>query len=70
MHEQYTEELFDYDSKKLELALDREPDVTKDRVSFKDSLKLLEVYSLQKIYEDNIVTIDGMEIIEKPQITI
>lgn len=70
LNELYTEEVFEYDSRKLELALDRVNDVTRDRINFKDTLKLLEVHALQKMHEENVVQIEGIEIFEKPHLTI
>lgn len=65
--------------------------MTKDRVSPKETLKLLEIYALQKFYEsnpsyfnknqktnnslvlsrnDNIISIEGVEIADRPHLTV
>ena len=52
-NETYTEDQFDYDQKKLDLTIDRVPDVTKDKVNPKETLKFLEIYAFQKFHESN-----------------
>lgn len=45
--------VLNYDDKKINLALDRVPDVTRDRVNPKDTLKLLELHAVEKIFTLN-----------------
>ncbi|CDW74407.1 UNKNOWN [Stylonychia lemnae] len=67
---EYTDEEFHYDQKKIDLALDNDPIIKKDSIRIKDSLKLLEIYALQNFYKESTIQIDGMEIVERPEITI
>lgn len=66
----YTEEEFDYKQVKLDLAIDGDPFLTKDKVRHKESLKLLEINVLQKMHEESTMAIDGIEIVERPEITL
>jgi hypothetical protein len=43
---EYTDEEYNYDQKKLDLALDNDPCIKKDSIRIKDSLKMLEIYAL------------------------
>ena len=63
------ERVFDYDRKKLMLTLEKEKDVTQERISHKETLKSIEVNSLQAFYPENKVMINGFEICEKPEIS-
>ena len=67
---EYTLEEFDYNQVKLDLAVDGDPFITKDRVKHKESLKLLEINALQKLHEESTMAIDGIEIVERPEITL
>jgi hypothetical protein len=43
---EYTDEEFNYDQKKLDLALDNDPCIKKDSIRIKDSLRMLEIYAM------------------------
>jgi hypothetical protein len=51
-------------------VLDREPDITRDRVSVKESLALLELHAMQKIHTLNLIKIEGVPAFyERPNFT-
>ena len=64
----YTEDVLDYDALRFDLVLQRVKDVTKDKISFKETLKNLEICALHKMSIPNEYEIDGIEIEERPEI--
>ena len=59
-----------YDEIKMNFVLDRETDITRDRVSFKDNLCLLELHAMQKIHNLNLIQMEGVPpFFERPNFT-
>lgn len=52
---EYTDEEFNYDQTKLDLALECDPCLSKDSIRIKDSFKLLEIHALQKLHEESLL---------------
>jgi hypothetical protein len=53
--EDFCNEVLNYNEKKLDLAVDRVPDVTKDTVSFKETMMLLELHAVQKLHRRKLI---------------
>jgi hypothetical protein len=68
--ESYVEDVLDYSKTRLSLVLDRDHNVTKDRVNFKDSLKTVEVAAIRRLLSTSTLKVDGAEISEKAEITL
>ena len=68
---EYLDEVFDYDEKKQDLVLDRVPDITRDTISFKETLTLLELHATQKLHARKIFKIETSSppIFERPMLT-
>ncbi len=63
-------DILNYDDKKINLALDRVVDVTRDRVNPKDTLKLLELHAVEKLFTPNPIYIEGVpSFYERPNFT-
>lgn len=61
---------FDYDAYKQDIILDRVvPDVTTDRVSFRETFALLEMEAVKKFHPPQLIQIDGLpDIWESPNL--
>ena len=62
-----------YDDKKQDLALDREqPDITRDKVSYRETYSLVELHALKAYFPESVIQIDGLPVIavvERPSLT-
>jgi hypothetical protein len=62
--------VLNYDDKKINLVLDRVPDVTRDRINPKDTLKCLELHAVEKIFTLNLIKLEGVpSFYERPNFT-
>jgi hypothetical protein len=68
--EHYSNDVFNYDDKRFELFIEGERDTTFNKVRPKDTLTLLEVAAVQKMYKEEVMHIDSVMIRDKPNITI
>ena len=68
--EEFVNEVLNYNEKKLDLAVDRVPDVTKETISFKETMMMLELHAVQKLHRRKLINIQGAEnIYERPMLT-
>ena len=52
------------------MFLDKVPDITRDRINFKETLKILEATAISAAYKESEVIIDDLVIDERPDIEI
>jgi len=62
--------VFDYGKEKIELIIDREPNVTRDRVNFKESLKTIEIAAVRKLLGPIEHRIEGTEMSERADVNL
>jgi hypothetical protein len=68
--EQCCEDVLQYDQIDLDLVVDRVPKVTKRFVSHRDTYTLMEINAMIRMTETEVNIIDGIKIIEKPEINL
>ena len=68
--EEWEEEPFNYEERRTDLALERDPVPLRETVSFRETLAILEEYDLKKYFPQRLIRMEGKPILmERPSLT-